>query len=239
MSGTKLFESEKALILALVIGIALGVGLGWFTFPFLLPAFKNAALASWVQAIGSIAAIAGAVFAAREGAKATARLKEVKQKRAVLAVVESFLEKVNEIDDVVVVPDEHVNFDFYRTYSPSSLDGFLRTMEIVHVLEMPTPAAMSAMLAIQRQARLFVSAADALEAGPWSPTYFGYEKLVRVRDQYESCKIEYALGDQERQNAQEELDSMVCMAFRSLKGSLSELAASLRSEADIICQELS
>ncbi|HBJ68942.1 hypothetical protein [Alcaligenes phenolicus] len=239
MSGTKLFESEKALILALVIGIALGVGLGWFTFPFLLPAFKNAALASWVQAIGSIAAIAGAVFAAREGAKATARLKEVRQKRAVLAVVESFLDKVNEIACVVAVHDEHVNLEFYETYSPSSLDGYLHTMDIIPVLELPTPAAMSAMLNLQRQARFFVSAADDLIAGPWSPKLSNYEDLVEARENCEFCKNEYSRGDPEIREAQLKLDSLICKSFENLKWSLSIQVKFVRSEAKVLRQELS
>lgn len=53
---------EKAWVLALIVGIGFGVGLGWFTFPYLFPAFKNADLASWIQAIGVLGGIGIALW---------------------------------------------------------------------------------------------------------------------------------------------------------------------------------
>lgn len=232
-------DCEARTLIALAVGVGFGVIIGAAALAAAYPLFQSEEWAAWIQAIGSIAAIAGAVFAAREGAKATARLKEVRQKRAVLAVVESFLDKVNEIAYVVAVPDDHVNLKFYETYSPSSLDRFLHTMDAVPVLELPTPVAISAMLNLQRQAKFFVSAADELGVGPWSPKMSTYEHLVKARDKYELCKKEYPLGDPATAEAQMELNNLVCASYSNLKWSLSILAASVRSEASTLIQEFS
>lgn len=230
---------EARTLIVLAVGVGFGLIIGAAVLAAAYPVFQSENWAAWIQAIGSIAAIAGAVFAAREGANAAARLKEVKQKRAVLAVVESFLDKVNEIAVVVAAPDDLVNLEFYETYAPSSLDGFLHTMDIVPVLELPTPVAMSAMLNLQRQARLFVSAADELGVGPWSPKISTYEHLVKARNKFEFCKNEYSLGDPATAQAQIELNNLLCASYRNLKWSLSILADSVRSEASTLRQELS
>ncbi|UTM01726.1 hypothetical protein MID00_19945 [Alcaligenes sp. NLF5-7] len=205
---------------------------------FLYPIKEAGHAAAWVQAVGSIAAILGAIYAARESAKTSARLKEERHRRGVLAIIDSFFVAVKNISGLISVPHQHVNPDFYASYSSASFNGFLRNLDIVPVLELPTPAAMSSMLGLQIESKLFVSAADALVAGPWSPKNQNYSQLVDARDKFNLCLRLLGGQDFRTLNAEKRLENLESTSFRQLKDQVLLHANAIKSNVKVLRQDL-
>lgn len=205
---------------------------------FLYPIKEAGHAAAWVQAVGSIAAIAGAFYAARESAKTSARLKEERLRCRVLAVIESFLGKVENISGLISDPHESVNPDFYASYSSVSLNGFLRTLEVIPVLELPTPTAISSLLDLKIQSELFISAADTLVSGPWSSKNENYASLISANEKY--TLLLNSLGDQNDLTIKSErrLESLVSNSYKTLKQRVLLHADAIRSNVKALRQEL-
>ncbi len=205
---------------------------------FLYPIGEAGHVAAWVQAIGSIAAIAGAVYAAREGAKANAKLKEAKQHHAVLAITETFLEKVEDLVEAASASYLDSVAQFRAIYSPSSLDVFLRTIDAVPVLELPTPSAMAAMLRFQFHTQLFMSAADRLESGHWSPTNPNYDRLIEARNNYDRFEKLYGVDDRRTHSADKILIEQVRTSIIGLSNHVKVQADALKVHAEVLRKEL-
>lgn len=218
--------------LAIIAGLALVAVFIW-KFP-----ESSSEWAAWVQTIGSIVAIAGAVYAAREGAKATARLKAEYQDRNTLAVIEAFFDKVEVIETVLSEPHDRVPLKFDDAYFPSSLDGFLHTLSLVPVLELPTSRAVSAMLELQRCASVFNSYAKRLSAGIWDPGNPTHSALNKAMHKHLDLSKKYPPGAQIVREAKKELDDLISISFNSLKLHVTILATAIREQVDILRKEL-
>ncbi|MFD4120944.1 hypothetical protein ACFWQD_06490 [Alcaligenes faecalis] len=58
----KIYDGEALLLLALLVGVGVGTGVGMFFFPFLRPLLAFDGAAAWVQAFGSVTAVAVAIY---------------------------------------------------------------------------------------------------------------------------------------------------------------------------------
>lgn len=58
----KIYNGEALLLLALLVGAGVGTGVGLFFFPYLRPLLAFDGAAAWVQAFGSVTAVAVAIY---------------------------------------------------------------------------------------------------------------------------------------------------------------------------------
>lgn len=231
-------DCQGLMMAALAIGAGLGVIAGMAIYASAYPALQTDKWAAWVQAIGSILAIAGAVYAAREGVKATARLKEAKQNKAVLAIIETFIERVDDLAEAASAPYMEALPLFSTRYSPSSLDAYLRAIDAVPVLKLSTPSSMSAMLGFQFHSRLFLYTADAFHSGPWADTNPRHDQLVKAKDTYDKYEKLYGIDDAYTRNADEDLSRQVCSSIQALSNFVKVQAGELQKHAQALRREL-
>lgn len=205
---------------------------------FLYPIGEAGHVAAWVQAVGSIAAIAGAVYAGREGVRASARLKKEQFRRATLVIISAFVERVEAINVAASQPYEKRHISLSQVYAPSSLDGYLRALDAVPVLELPSPEAVSALLELQRLSKHFVSAADALDAGVWKPSNPLYEKLIEASEKWEDVSKYASEEYPEFFDFREDRDSWVKHSYDALRNKVNFSVECIKNQVKILHREL-
>lgn len=146
-----------------------------------------------VQGIGSILAIVGAVWAvtAQERASLKAirvgmQLAEARQHRAVLAVSDAALHRV-ELVAAAISDAGDWRIKLAGAYARPIFDGFSGALNAIPVHLLPSRDAVNALLMLQQHLVFFATTTDELVAGPWQ--HQGLQRaLVQYRDAHERSK---------------------------------------------------
>ncbi|WP_127815137.1 hypothetical protein [Bordetella avium] len=197
--------------------------------------------AAWVQAFGSICAVMGAVYAAREGARASARIEDERREKGVLALVQVLSERMEAMSKAVSRPDESWMEAFEQSYVQASLDGTARALQGIPPLLLPTAGAIEALLELQSLLPFVIVRADELGKGPWHSARKNVEELEKLRAVVESwekdkhCSPEAA---SEHKEAVKQLYSAVSRTAEHQKQNLLRSTARVQELVKTLCREL-
>lgn len=184
---------------ALLAGVLLGVFSGVAIYAFANPVLQSKHWASWVQAFGSIAAILGAVYVAGFSEKLRERLQRERHNRAALDAVEAFNKKIEEVSTALNAEYDSAAHALINVYAPKVLDGYLRTLQEVRVLDLPSRKAMVAMLEVQRLSSFYVENLNDAYGGPWKTRHSDkLEVLKKTQKNVEDIKERVKAGSVER-----------------------------------------
>ncbi|OAE52965.1 hypothetical protein A7J67_18345 [Achromobacter xylosoxidans] len=171
----------KAIASLRVLGIfLLGVALTFWSAMYLESRFKtDPNVAGWVQGIGSILAILGAVWAAMaqsrsslEAVRVNLLLTEKRQQRAILAVAEASVARVDSVVAAVEI-EQDWRSSLDKVYVRPILDGLVAALSAVPAHSLPTRDAVTAFLMLQQHLVFFANNVDELIAGPWKHGHLG------------------------------------------------------------------
>lgn len=216
---------------ALAIGTAITFVVAWF----LSAKFASLeGMASWVQGIGSILAIVGAVWAVTAQERASLKairvgmeLADARQHRAVLAVSEAALHRVELV--VAAISDAgDWRVRLAGAYARTIFDGFSGALNAIPVHQLPSREAVNALLMLQQHLVFFATNADQLVDGPWK-----HKDLLPVLEQYrEAYERSRDRGDQKV------LFDLVEQANSSLKKNVEQQGNLVRGYVDALRREL-
>lgn len=143
-------------VAVLFVGLALGVVGGLAIAGIAYPIYQSEKWAAWVQAIGSIAAIAGSLWVARSQAKAdlqrvieAQRLAEESKKMAVFALGEAAVDRVKPIKDALDQKDPRSAL--FGVYHPSVVRSLAGAISAAPIHELGSKEGILALLAIRDQ----------------------------------------------------------------------------------------
>ncbi|WP_434642491.1 hypothetical protein [Achromobacter piechaudii] len=218
-------------VAAFTVGTAVTFVVAWF----LSAKFADLdGMASWVQGIGSILAIVGAVWAVTAQERASLKairvgmeLADARQHRAVLAVSEAALHRV----ELVVAAISNASDWRVRlagVYVRTIFDGFSAALNAIPVHQLPSRDAVNALLMLQQHLVFFATNADQLVDGPWK-----HQALQPVLEQYrENYERSRDLEDQKA------LLDLVEQANSSLKKNVELQANLVQGYVDALRSEL-
>jgi hypothetical protein len=123
-------------------------------------AYSSSAMANWVQAVGSIGAIFGAVWLA------TAQSRTVRQEKqvAIFAVVHAAVVEARRFRDYLGTADPEQ--DLYLSYHRSIVDSYFGALSSCPVHELHSPIAVTAHLRLRDQLPFLRDSIEACIAGP-------------------------------------------------------------------------
>lgn len=197
--------------------------------------------AAWAQVFGTIGAIIGSVYVVREGARFNARLKDEQLRRSVLAVTDALFGKVQQLKGAVEQASADTRSTFAEVYGPSVLDNYLRAVAAVPVLELPTPAAITALLELQRLSAFFIMAADELLAGPWGANSVVVRDLKEHREKVDSVEFSRKEGRASQSQVDEEeklFSSRLAFVGKLQINNLLRVEGLMRAQVEILRAEL-
>lgn len=154
---------------AVAAGIALTFALAYLVNAW----FPDGNFASWVQGIGSILAIVGAVWAVSAQSRAaieTVRKNldwtEERQRRALLAIVDAAKDRV---DKILAVVDQKGEWRgaMLTVYARSILEGLAGALQAFPAHNLPSARAVTAFLLLQQHVIFFTDNTDSLIEGVW------------------------------------------------------------------------
>lgn len=123
-------------------------------------------LSSWVQAVGSIAAILGAWFAMRYQLEQSAK----HRRRSIVAIAGAAKARADEISGYLNGKDPRV--DLLTKFHQSIIDGLVNALNGAPVDEIGSPEAVAAFLEMQYQVVLLGVAVEQYVKGPWGDPEF-------------------------------------------------------------------
>ncbi|SAI62964.1 Uncharacterised protein [Bordetella trematum] len=197
--------------------------------------------AAWIQAVGSIVAIMGAVYAAREGARTSARMEDMRRQKGVLLVVGLLSDKADAMSKVVKLPGNSWKQEFDKIYAPNSLDGAVRALHSVPALDLPTADAIAALLELQRLFPFVILRADEVSRGPWSCNPDMRAVLEGLRDEVESKRLKRGLSSDAEsayQKSEQGLDKKLEDVTRMQKQNLVEVIGWIHTHMMTLRREL-
>lgn len=167
------------MVLALLLGlaaVALIALIGATTA--LTEPYDPAKMAYWVQAVGSIVAIAGAVWATERQSKVTLdavveqhRLAAREKRCSAMAIVEASLARAKLIHETINSPSSYgaIRGNLYRTYDKSIVDGLVTAMNGIPVHELGSSKAVAELLLFRDQFVFLATSIQKFIAGPTRP----------------------------------------------------------------------
>ncbi|KVQ12441.1 hypothetical protein [Burkholderia ubonensis] len=167
-------------------------------------------MAYWVQAVGSIAAIAGAVWIgerqakkAREAAMAQVAEAALVKRKSAIAIVDAAYARAEIIRETMSLQDiDSVRVALYSTYDRSILDGLVRALQSIPMHEVGSSQAVAELLLFTDQFTFLARAIQIFLDGP-------------TRDPDIGPEIEkYLKGDRDDRRAGAELRANVIEVYR-------------------------
>lgn len=132
--------------IAMILGAVAVVLVSFFAASFpQTPHYDPSLMAAWVQAVGSIAAIVGAVWGIRYQMERSER----KRLESILAVAEAAIERVDLVGRLMSEPDPRISL--VREFDQSMLDGVLSAFAGVPVHEVQSGKGVIALMALRDQ----------------------------------------------------------------------------------------
>ncbi|CKH76264.1 hypothetical protein [Achromobacter xylosoxidans] len=135
--------------------------------------FPSGNFANWVQGIGSILAIIGAVWAVSVQSRTTLDSvrknldwTEERQQRAVMAVVDAAKDRVDRILNAINSGDDWQRA-LLSSYARPIIDGIIGALRGFPAHQLPNGAVVTAFLLLQQHLIFFADNVDELIAGPW------------------------------------------------------------------------
>ncbi len=135
--------------------------------------FPSGNFANWVQGIGSILAIIGAVWAvsvqsrtALDSVRKNLDWTEERQQRAVMAVVDAAKDRVDRILNAINSGDDWQRA-LLSSYARPIIDGIIGALRGFPAHQLPNGAVVTAFLLLQQHLIFFADNVDELIAGPW------------------------------------------------------------------------
>jgi hypothetical protein len=156
-------------------GLFAGAMIGWFI---AFPPNDSASAASWVQAVGSIAAIVIALRIGREQNKTALeaatnaqRFSENGRQRAVMAIVGAAHEFATSVRSAFA--GEDVAYALLSVYDPKVVSHVVSALEVAPLTDVGSPDGVGALLSLRLQFVLLGNAVDTFVAGPWKHPHLG------------------------------------------------------------------
>lgn len=174
---------------------SVAVALGAFLFVYAngLDSGQNQAVAAWVQAIGSVLAIVGAIGIATAQSHSARREKQV----AIFAVVHAAVVEARRIRELLHTDDPEL--ELTAKYHHSIIDSYFGALSNCPVHELHSPAAVTAHLMLRDQFSFLRKAIEICLAGPSRHPNFKREH-EQLKDAYTSQENRRQLDDRiERQ----------------------------------------
>ncbi|WP_155636543.1 hypothetical protein [Burkholderia multivorans] len=136
--------------------------------------YKTEHMAAWIQAVGSIAAIGGVVWAverqSRDSLKAISAEAElaVRQRRlAAVSIVDAAMERAEQIRRTMQIQNvNELHVELYRSYDRSILDGLVRALQSIPLHEIGASKAIGELLLFTDQITFLANAIQRFLDGP-------------------------------------------------------------------------
>ncbi|HDR8962519.1 TPA: hypothetical protein QDB13_000068 [Burkholderia vietnamiensis] len=136
--------------------------------------YKPDFMAAWIQAVGSVAAIAGVVWTverqSRDSLKAISAEAElaVRQRRlAAVSIVDAAMERAEQIRRIMQIPSvDELRAELYRTYDRSILEGLVRALQGIPLHEIGASKAIGELLLFTDQITFLANAIQRFLEGP-------------------------------------------------------------------------
>ncbi len=145
--------------------------------------YKPDFMAAWIQAVGSVAAIAGVIWTverqSRDSLKAIATEAElaVRQRRlAAVSIVDAAMERAEQIRKTMQIQSvDEVRVDLYKSYDRSILDGLVRALQGIPLHEIGASKAIGELLLFTDQITFLAIAIQRFLDGPLQDPTVGPE----------------------------------------------------------------
>ncbi|MBU9281996.1 hypothetical protein [Burkholderia multivorans] len=177
-------------------------------------------MANWIQAVGSVAAIAGIVWTverqARDSLNAISKEAEVaiaQKRRSAISIVDAAMDRAERIRATMTIPDvDKVRVELYKTYDRSILDGLVRALQGIPLHELGASKAIAELLLFTDQINFLAIAIQRFLDGPLRDPEIGSE-LERYlggtpEDKRTGLELRRSMIEVYRTNALQHLNAM-------------------------------
>lgn len=220
-------DCEARTLIALVVGVGFGVVIGIATLAAAHPVFQSEHWASWVQAVGSIAAIGGAYWIGKQQARFAENLRIERTRKAILGIGDLALERANLVAGLLSLNEVKLSDSgmlmagarLMSEYHKSLSDGVISAIESIPFAEVGSAKAIAALQGLQLQFGFLDQAITNFNGGPEN-----HEMLAKILKQLEPGKPEYIFHKEQMQEA---LRSQVRDRIKYIKRHYDELVQSL------------